>query len=289
MAAHWAADRQVAPSLIRFGTAEQRRRYLPGIARGELYFALGMSEPDSGSDLASIRTAASSTSGGWLVNGTKLWVTGAHRAFAVLSLVRTSPPDPAARHAGISQLLIETDTQGVSVRPIISLADEHHFNEVVFEDAFVPDEMVLGEIGAGWRQVTSELAFERGGPERFLSTYPLLEHVVRSRADLDDPRIGGLLSRLWSLRRLGLSVAATLSRGEPAETAAALIKELGTRFESETIDVAARILAVEPDPHADDVGARLLAQATLQSPGFTIRGGTTEILRGMIARGVGLR
>ncbi len=291
--AHWAADRQMGPSLLLHGTPEQRNRFLPGIARGEVYFAIGMSEPDSGSDLASVRSRATKVEGGWRLSGTKLWVTGAHRAHAILALVRTRPLDETARHAGLSQLVVMTDSPGVTVRAIRNLAGEHHFNEVSFEDVFVPEEMLLGVEGEGWSQVTSELAFERSGPERYLSTFPLLEHVVRHARRSGDVRhvaaVGGLVARLWTLRQMSFAVATRLSRQLPAELPAALVKELGTRFEGDVVEVARDVLAIEPDPGSSDPGAALLGQAVQSAPGFTIRGGTNEILRGIVARGVGLR
>jgi acyl-CoA dehydrogenase len=293
VAAHWIADRQIGPQLMRFGTQAQREEFLPAIARGECYFALGMSEPDSGSDLASVRTRATRQPDGWRLAGTKVWTSGAHHAHAIMVLARTSPVDPAHRHAGLSQFIVRTDAPGVSVRPIRLISGEHHFNEVHFDDVAVPDSMVLGEIGAGWRQVTSELAFERSGPERFLSTFPLLSHVTDVVRDTGDERhlaaLGGVLARLWSLRQMSMAVAGRLDSGTAVEIPAALVKQHGTRFESEVIDLARLTLEAAADPTADETGARLLAQATVQAPGFTIRGGTNEILRGVVARGLGLR
>ncbi len=294
VAAHWFADRQVAPSLMRFGTGPQREYLLPAIARGEFFVAVGMSEPDTGSDLASVRTRAERRPGGWLLNGTKIWTSGAHRAQAIVVLARTSPAEESDRHAGLSQFIVTTAAPGLSVRPIRLLSGEHHFNEVHFDDVMVPDSMVLGTIGQGWRQVTGELAFERSGPERFLSTYPLLSHVVeviRERGTDDGHlrALGAILARLWSLRQMSMAVAASLAGGVAAEIPAALVKQHGTRFESEIIDLARRVLNVAPDPGAADEGARLLGQAIVQSPGFTLRGGTNEILQGVVARGLGLR
>jgi acyl-CoA dehydrogenase len=293
VAAHWAADRQMSQSLLRFGTADQRERFLPAIVRGECYFAIGMSEPDSGSDLASIRTSVTRTEGGWILSGTKLWVTGAHRAHAIMVLARSAALDTSARHAGISQFIVSTDSPRLTIRPIWSLAGEHHFNELIFDDVFVPDEMVLGQIGDGWEQVTSELGFERSGPERFLSTFPLLAHVVEAAHSQPSYRhmreTGALLVRLAALRQLSLAIACTLDRGVAASTPAALVKDMGTRFEGDVINLAREVLQVEPDLGSPDLAARLLAQATLARPVFTLRGGTNEILRGVVARGMGLR
>lgn len=293
VAAHWISDRQVAPTLLRFGTEEQRREFLPRICAGECYFAIGMSEPDSGSDLASLRTRAERAAGGWLVYGTKLWTTGAHRAHAFIALVRTSPADPQQRHAGLSQLLVDLRGPGVTIRPVVSMSGEHHFNEVVLDGVFVPDGMVVGEIGNGWRQVTAELAFERSGPERFLSTMPLLRAAGRRLAmngcdDAARVELGRLVARLATLRQMSLAVAAALDRGEAPAVAAALVKDAGTRFEHALAEAVRAALGTVADPAGGEL-ERLLAQATLHGPGFTLRGGTNEVLRGVIARDLGLR
>ncbi|MGI5129857.1 acyl-CoA dehydrogenase family protein [Pseudonocardia sp. CA-107938] len=290
LAAHWAADRQMGPSIQRLGTAAQRARWLPPIARGECSFAIGMSEPDSGSDLASVRTRAQRTDDGWRLNGAKVWVTGGYHADALLVLARTAPHDPAQRHAGLSQLLVPANTPGVTVRPIRSLLGPQHLAEVIFTDVVLPADALLGVEGQGWAQVTAELAVERAGPERFLSTFPLVELAVSAACRSGDRSAlalaGDVLAQLWTLRRMSFRVAARLDRGRSAEVPAALVKELGTRFEVESVDVARRLLGVEPDASSADPAARLLGQALRSLPAFTLRGGTNEILRGLIARGL---
>jgi alkylation response protein AidB-like acyl-CoA dehydrogenase len=296
VAAHWIADRQTAPSLLRYGTEQQKRRYLPAIARGECYVALGLSEPDAGSDLAGVRTRAVKVAGGWEMTGTKVWTTGAHHAHVITVLARSGPPEGRNRHAGLSQFLVPLPDPAVRIRPIRLLSGEHHFNEVVLDGAFVPDDMVLGEPGEGWRQVTAELAFERSGPERFLSTFPLLDALVSQLAEqaadvadaADVAALGEVVARVWTLRQMSLAVAGALARGEAPEVAAALVKDLGTRLENEVIDVARRLAPVAADPSAPGLPG-LLAGAVMYSPGFTLRGGTNEILRGVVARALGLR
>lgn len=288
VAAHWVADRQVGPQLLRFGTEAQRQRYLPAITRGECYFSIGMSEPDSGSDLASVRTRAERVPGGWRVNGTKVWTSVAQIAHAMIALVRTSPSD-GDRHAGLTQLIIELAADGVTVNPITSIDGQAHFNEVALRDVFVPDEAVVGELGDGWRQVTAELAYERSGPERILSTMPLLRAWCRQLAGSgasDEARHGAgrLVARAWVLRQLSLAVASALAAGEAPAVEAALVKDLGTRFEQESVTVIRRYAGVEPDPDSADDVTRLLAETVLRTPGFTLRGGTNEILRGIVAR-----
>ena len=302
VAAHWISDRQVGPNLLRYGSEALKQRYLPAISRGACYFAIGLSEPDAGSDLAAVRTTGTRVDGGWTVSGTKIWTSGAHRAHALIALLRTGPPDGRQRHVGLSQLLIELDQPGVTIRPIISMTGEHHFNEVVFGDVFVPDAQVVGTIGEGWAQVTSELAYERSGPERLLSTFVLLDALAGELASQagdsrDDSRagdsrtaeaVGRVVSRLCACRQMSLAVAGALADGEAPEIAAALVKDVGTRLESEIIEVARMLTAAEPDLEGDGI-ARLLAQAILHAPGFTVRGGTNEILRGIVARGLALR
>lgn len=296
IAAHWVADRQAAPSLLKYGTEAQRQRYLPAIARGECFFAIGMSEPESGSDLASVRTRGVPTDGGWLVSGTKVWTSGAHHAHAFFVLARTSDVEAGQRHTGLSQFVIPLDSPGLDIRPVRLLTGGHHFNEVMLDKVFVPDEMVLGNIGDGWRQVTSELGFERSGPERILSTQPLLDQLLATAREYDSERrawttvdIGDLVSQLTILRQLSASLAGALSAGEAVDVAAAVVKDLGTRYESAVIDGVAADTSVTPSVTAPEDVSRLLGEAILHAPGFTLRGGTNEILSGVVARGMGLR
>ena len=294
VAAHWIADRQSGPNLLRYGTEAQRQAILPRIAAGECYFVIGMSEPDSGSDLASIRTrAARNGDGDWVVNGAKVWTSNAHFSHYGIVLVRTSPADPANRHAGLSQLLVDLSLPGITINPIRILDGGHHFNEVVFEDVVVPGDMLLGEEGAGWHQVTAELAFERSGPERFLSTYPLVAEFARRACDTGDAAqlatLGRLSARLLALRQLSLRIAAALDRGELPDIPAALVKDVGTTFEADAVDEIRRVVEVTVSLESPDPLGRALAEAQLHAPGYTLRGGTNEILRGIVARGLGLR
>jgi alkylation response protein AidB-like acyl-CoA dehydrogenase len=294
VAAHWIADRQSGPNLLRYGTEAQREEILPRIVAGECYFVIGMSEPDSGSDLASIRTKATrNADGDWVVNGAKVWTSNAHASHYAITLVRTAPSDPANRHAGMSQLLIDLSLPGITVNPIRILDGGHHFNEVVFDDVVVPGNMLLGEEGTGWHQVTAELAFERSGPERFLSTYPLVAEFGRRVAESGDPAalatLGRISARLLALRQLSLRIAGALDRGELPDIPAALVKDVGTTFEGDVIEEIRKVVDVTPSLDSPDPLGRALAEAQLHAPGYTLRGGTNEILRGIVARGLGLR
>ncbi len=298
VSAHWIADRQSGPLLLRFGTAEQCARYLPGIARGETYFSIGMSEPDSGSDLASVSTRAEAVQGGWVVNGTKVWTTDAQRNHYMVTLVRTEPPGDN-RHAGLSQLVVDLHGEGVTVRPIRNIAGGEDFNEVVFEDCFVGEEDVIGTPGNGWEQVTSELSYERSGPERFLSAFRVFVEFVRAAGPEPDEStaalIGRLASHIMTLRKMSMSVAGMLQDGKSPAVEAALVKQLGNDFEKlvpELLRLAAPAAFGNVTASGDAAAAALrrsFEQTLLHSPSFTLRGGTREILRGVIARGLGLR
>ena len=291
VAAHWIADRQMAPSLLRHGSEDQKMRYLPAIAAGECYISIGMSEPDAGSDLAAVRTRATPVDGGWQLRGTKIWTTGAHYAHALVVLARTGPADEN-RHAGLSQFLVALPHPDIIVRPIRTIDGEHHFNEVVFHDAVIPAGSLLGEEGRGWQQVTAELAQERSGPERLMSTVPLVEAWVSGTRDSGaDPisrrEIGRITAAAWTLHQMSAQVAVALAAGRTPEVEAALVKDSGSQFERDVVDAARRSA---PSSLADDPDfAGLLADAVLHAPVFTLRGGTNEILRSVVARGVGAR
>lgn len=289
VAAQWIADRQAAPSLLEYGTEEQKKRFLPGIAAGEICWAIGMSEPESGSDLASVKTKATRVDGGWKINGTKLWTSGGHHADAFFGLARSAPLDPEHRHDGLSQFIVLLDSPGVTIRPVLSMSGSHHFNEVLLEDVFVPDDLVLGEIGSGWKQVTSELGYERSGPERFMSTFGVLEGLVAGVADgtvEPDTRIGAVIGRMAGLHRMSTAVSESLERGEKADLPASVVKVLGTGLEGDLADLADEIAGYAA---SNDALAQLIRDGVMQRPGFTLRGGTSEILRGVIARGLGMR
>ena len=298
---HWIADRQSGPSILRHGTEAQREQILPRIAKGECAFCIGMSEPDSGSDLAAARTRAQRVQGGWLVNGTKVWTSGAHIADYMILFCRTgAKTDPKSgddRHGGASQFLVDMQQAragGMTVRPILDMRGAHHFNEVAIEDLLLPDDALLGQEGDGWAQVTGELAFERSGPDRFLSAFALLTEVVRALGPAAPERaavaVGRLASHTLALRRLSRSVAGMLQAGEDPALQAALVKDLGNVLEQETVEVARLLVDVEPsEEDGSPPLAAVLAHLVMTAPSFSLRGGTREILRGIIARGLGLR
>lgn len=289
---HWVADRQTGSIINKFGTEQQRERFLPSICRGELGFSIGMSEPDSGSDLASVSTRATRADGGWLVNGTKIWTSSAHENDWFVVLCRTAPLEDGNKHQGLSQLLIDLSSPGLEINGIPFLDGSPGFNEVVMTDVFVPDELVLGELGMGWAQNTSELAYERGGPDRWLSTFGVVEEFLRINAGtplgeraLD--MLGWATARWWGLRNLSLSVARTIDAGGAPAVESSLVKEMGTRFEQDVLNKVIELVDLEPTPEAASLFERLVAASILTGPSFTIRGGTIEILRSVASKGLG--
>ncbi len=285
---HWIADRQTGPLLLKFGNEEQRQEFLPKIVSGDCYFSIGMSEPDTGSDLASIRTSATKVDGGWLVNGSKIWTSFAHTNHYMVTLVRTEPPSEN-RHAGMSQLIIDLNDPNVEITGIKNLSGEEDFNQVFFDDLFVADECLVGQAGNGWEQVISELGYERSGPERFLSAFRVIVEFVREIEGDASPDqaalLGRLIAHLVTLRRMSISVAGMLEAGQTPITEAALIKDLGNSYER----MVPEIVRCAMDRHPSKRFLATLNECILHAPSFTLRGGTREILKGVIARGLGLR
>ena len=294
--AHWVADRQSGPLILRFGSETQREEILPRITRGECYFCIGMSEPDSGSDLASIRTKAVPVEGGWQLDGRKIWTSNAHNSDYMIALLRTSSKTKENHRHGLTQFLIDCKTPGITIRPIINLTGSHDFNEVVFDDAFVPDLHLIGEVDMAWKQATDELAYERSGPDRWLETFPALVELVRRAGPEPSERlaegIGREVAHLATLRRMSVSIAGMLQAGKTPAVEAAAVKDLGTNWE-QALPNKVRLLAPPSGDSApetnDDRFEEALRHTTLIAPKLTIQGGTREVLRGIIARGLGLR
>lgn len=294
VAAHWIADRQSAPLILNFGTEEQRQKFIPAICRGELLFCIGMSEPGSGSDLASVRSRAEKTGTGWLLNGQKIWTTNSMHSDYMIALVRTSGTNED-RHHGLSQLIVDLKAPGVDVRPITDLAGDAHFAEVFFEDVELAEDALIGEEGSGWQQVVAELAFERSGPERIYSSIVLFDAWLAHLREIgrDDPAtaamVGGFMAKLAALRAMSLACTGQLAIGESPVVEASVVKDLGTAFEQALPLAIGDDLAAHPDERVSDGLREALTYVTHIAPSFSLRGGTREILRGIIARGLGLR
>lgn len=282
VAAHWMGDRQIGPTVLRYGSPELVGEIIPSILEASSVFCLGMSEPEAGSDLAAVRTRAVRDGSGWRLSGRKIWTSHAHRATHAYVLARTNPERP--KHQGLSEFIIDMDSDGVFVEPIRDLSGGHHFNEVRFEGVHIPEHRLIGQEGNGWRQVVEQLSFERGGPERFLSTYPAfaaLLAAVSARADRGlEAEIGQLVARLAGLRQMAWELAVAMDSGKPQIQKAAVLKYLGNKFEVDVAEVLRKLPTTPGSPlavaHAD---------ALLASPGFGIRGGSADVLLSLIARG----
>ncbi|WP_433605607.1 acyl-CoA dehydrogenase family protein [Dactylosporangium sp. CA-139114] len=278
------------PTIIAHGTPEQQARHLPAILSGETYWCQGFSEPESGSDLASLRTAARKVDGGWLVNGSKIWTSNAHNASKCLLLARTDPDAP--KHQGISYLLAPMDR--FTVRSLVMINGDTEFNEMFLDDVFVPDEDVLGGVGNGWKVALTTLAFERGSMA--LNLWVWARQAVDRIVDLAIERgmdgdvafldtVGQLQCdaeavRIGSMRMVGESRAG----GVPGPETSAL-KSLWAA----TVQRANR-LAVQLDDAGgvllDGDGAAARMRRYLRSRAHTIEGGTEEVQKSILAERV---
>lgn len=291
---HWLADRQSGPQILKFGTEYAKRAILPRIMAGKACFAIGMSEPDSGSDLASIRTRAERCSGGWRIHGRKVWTTNAHNAQYLTVLCRTDPE--SRRHAGLSQLIVALPDPQVSIRPIMNMMGKREFNEVLLDGCFVPDDMVLGQPGDGWSIVIEELALERSGPDRYMSAFPLYAELLEALASASHQgvslekhsvrELGRLLAQTANLRQMSRSVAGMIQGGTKPNVQAALVKEMGSLLEQDIPETVRQLMLAESSIRFDSSLESHLHRTMLEAPSFSLRGGTREILRGIIARSI---
>jgi alkylation response protein AidB-like acyl-CoA dehydrogenase len=208
---------------------------------------------------------------------------------------RTAAFDEKNRHEGVTQFIVDLDWPGITIKPIINLANDHDFNEVLFDDVFVPDDRVIGAVGNGWKQVSGELAHERAGSERWLNAYGVLVHLLDSAGTHPErgsaEKIGRLVTHLWTLHRMSFSLAGLLNQGITPAVEAALVKDLGNQFDQDIPEAARQVLQEEDRARLpeEDRFNDMLDRALLYAPSYPIRGGTREILRGIIARGLGLR
>ena len=291
---HWIADRQSGPLILKYGTEAQKQFYLPPICRGESFFCIGMSEPNAGSDLASVKTRATKMASGWTLNGQKIWTTNAHNCQFMIALVRTSG-EAADRQKGLSQIIVDLSLPGVTIRPITDLTGDSYFCEVFFDNVLLADDALIGEEGKGWEQVTAELAFERSGPERLFSSIVLFDEwlaFIRTEAGRTPESVrlaGKIFSQLAPLRAMSIAVTEKLARGESPIVEAALVKDLGTGVEQFIPSALADDLFSRETQNAPLELLQTLNYVTQVAPSYSLRGGTRDILRGMIARGLGLR
>ncbi len=298
VAAHWLADRQIGPALLAYGSEEQKKEILPRITKGELVFCLGMSEPGSGSDLASLRTKAVEEGDYFVITGQKIWTSFAHVADYVYLVARTDPNAP--KHKGISEFLIDMQLAGVTVRPLVDLTGEHHFNEVFFDNVRVPKRWLIGEKNRGWYQIASQLDYERSGIERLLSNYPLFREAVRYAQEkglTEDPLVRNQLAQMHIELEMGrfmvYKVAWMLTQGGVPNYEAAMAKCYCTEIEQRIAQTVSSLLGDYAMLMPGSPQARLAGRAAreyLYAPAYTIQGGTSNVLRNIMAiRGLGLQ
>ena len=273
VATSWFADRQIGPTLLAFGTPEQRRRFLPEIVAGTSAWSIGMSEPDAGSDVASIRTRAVRDGADWVVNGTKVWTSGAVDADWCYLIARTDPDAPP--HAGLSELVVDLHSPGVSISPIEDMTGNRHFFEVVYTDVRVPATNLVGTENGSFRQVMRQMEHERGGIDRLVSNRALYEEHV-ALADRDDPRVRQELAALESGYRIGrlLVLREVLGQAKPGFSAAT--KTFCTEFEQRVAEFCLRVAG------PDALLTSRVARNACYAPAYTIMGGTTSILRNIL-------
>lgn len=274
LAASWVGDRQIGPTLLANGSPDQRRRLLPGIVSGRESWCIGMSEPDAGSDLASLRTRATEGDGGWIVDGAKLWTSFAAEADWCYLIARTDPSAPA--HRGLSEFAVQLSSPGISVRAVPDMTGAAHFCEVTFDGVRVPAENLIGQRDGSWTQLMRQLEHERGGVDRLVSNRALFL-AARARADQRDPVIRQEIAAIEGHYRIGrLLVVRETLRQAPAGFSAAT-KVFCTEFEQRVAAFAGRSFG------AETMLAGRVARAACYSPAYTIQGGTSEILRNIVA------
>ncbi len=297
VAAHWLGDRQMGPSILHYGTPEQKQKYLPGIMAGETVFCIGMSEPGAGSDLAGLQTKAVEDGDEFVINGQKIWTSFAHVADYCYLVARSNPDVP--KHKGISELIVDMKTPGITVKPIVDITGAHHFNEVFFDEVRVPKGALIGEQDRGWYQIAAQLDYERSGIERLMSNYLVLEAMSGYAKETG-------LNRRESVRHniaqryiefnmgkfLVYRVAWLLSQNIIPNAESAAAKAFCTEYEQRLAQTATELLGMHSLLMPGSRQAKLqgrIARAYLYAPAYTIQGGTSTILRTIIAqRGLGL-
>ncbi|MGQ0616948.1 MAG: acyl-CoA dehydrogenase family protein [Acidimicrobiia bacterium] len=286
VASMWFADRQMGPTLLRYGTPEQRRRWLPGIIAGESMWCIGMSEPDAGSDVASLRTRAEPDGDDWVVNGQKVWTSGAAFADWCYCVARTDPD--TARHTGLSEFVLDMRSPGVEARPIVDMTTNAHFCEVYLRDVRVPADHLIGAVNGSFGQLMRQMEHERGGIDRLLSNYALYRDVRASGlVDGDDPMVRQELAALETGYHLGRLLVLRETLGQAPAGFSAATKAYCTEFEQRVAGFCARVVgpAATLWGATHGLGGRA-ARAVCYGPAYTIMGGTSEILRNILGERV---
>ena len=301
-ACHWFADRQIGRSLIAHGTEEQKQELLPLILKGEAYIGLGMSEPEAGSDLASLQTRAVEDGDDYIIDGQKMWTSCARFMTHVYLVARTDPDAP--KHRGISEFVIDASLPGISIRPTIDITGSEAWGEVFYDGVRVSKRHLIGEKNRGFYQILNQLDYERAGLERLMGNYPLFEAIIEFTRETEhngvplckDPLIRDKLARLQVEFEMGrlltYRVVLVMEQGRAPNVEAAMAKAYCTTFEQRLASVATEILGLYGQLVAESKWAPILGMAPhsyLGSKGYSLQAGTTEVLKNIVAtRGLGL-
>ena len=292
----------VGPTRMLYGTDEQKARYLPEIANGSAVYCQGFSEPESGSDLASLQLRAIEDGDDYILTGSKVWTSGAHRSSYCYLMARTDPEAP--KHRGITMFIVDMASPGIQVKPIVNMFDVHYFNEVLFENVRVPKANMIGDVNRGWYVAATSLDFERSGVGRFAANQRSLEDLVELATETgingeklaEDPVVRNRLADLWVANEAGRLVAYNVAwmqaQGLVPNREASVSKLVGSEIAQCIHELGVRMLGMYG---LLDKGSRWayldgrLAWEWMDSISFTLRAGTSEIQRNIIAtRGLGL-
>ena len=277
IAASWFGDRQMGPALIQYGTKEQQEQFLPDILAGKSTWCIGMSEPNSGSDLASLKTSARDDGDEWVINGQKIWTSfGAHADYCYL-ICRTNSEGPP--HAGISEIIVPMNTPGIEIRPITDMTTNRHFCEVFFTDARVPKANLVGREGGAFGQTMRQLEHERGGIDRLMSNYAQFKHAM-SLADTSKSTVRQEIAKLETGYRIGrILVIREVLKQAPAGFSAAT-KCFCTEHQQKVDEFVYRMMGASGALWDD------MVQGLVYGPGYTIMGGTSNVMRNILGERV---
>jgi alkylation response protein AidB-like acyl-CoA dehydrogenase len=295
-ACHWFADRQIGGAIVHYGTDEQKKEILPKILKGEAYVGLGMSEPEAGSDLASLKTRAVEDGDDYIIDGQKVWTSGGSHMNMIYLVARTDPE--VAKHKGISEFLFETSLPGITVRPIEDITGGVHFNEVFFDSARVPKKYLIPEKNRGFYQVVNQLDYERSGMERLMANYPLLEALIQyvketkrhGRPLADDPIIRSKIAQLKIELEIGrlhmYRVAVVMDEGRAPNWESSMSKAYGTAFEQRLAGAAIEVAGLYGQLSPDSKWVPMQGMAYhsyLSSKGYSLQAGSSEVLKNILA------
>jgi alkylation response protein AidB-like acyl-CoA dehydrogenase len=292
----------VGPTLMLFGTEEQKAEYLPRIADGSAVYCQGFSEPESGSDLASLQLRAVEDGDDYILNGSKIWTSGAHRASQFYLMARTDPEAP--KHRGISMFILDMDTPGLDVKPIINMFGVHYFNQVFFENVRVPNRNMIGEKNRGWYVAATTLDFERSGVARYAANQRSLEELAELAREVqangrplaENPVIRKRIAELYVANEAGRAIAYNVgwmqSEGLVPNREASVSKMMGSEISQKIHNLGIQMAGMYGTLGKGSKWAYFdgrLGLEWMDSISLTIRGGTSEIQRNIIAtRGLGL-